>query len=766
MRYLNKLVLFTAPLVLVFIFIGFAVPRARAADSAPIEKAKAMAVDDTRSTIFVLNNDKTISAYDLAKKEFVISRLLLPGLALQNPSLILVSPGGAFLAIISTSNRYRQILVFRVTDIIEHQPLNPTAVYTFPHKVSGTQVAAFSPDGQTLFLAYGNTLSFLSTEKSKKVELTIGGGDLTRIAPIGLKQVAVVNKNKDAVLVVNVARQNVTYTIPVGLVPQEILYNEFTKKLYISHTGSDDVYVIDPQSGKVVATVSVEADPTSLAYRKENGDVFVANNGPGTISIIGADNKTKTIDLKSPAYFNGSPLLLSFLNKDNKLLIVNVSAGDFFLFDAARSVILKSGETLMFTSDLLASETLGKFFLYPINADSFFEIDAAGTVTRIPEHSFAEEPYFSVPQTIYMISDLDKIFVMNIGNNIMTVIDASTLKPIAKIPVNRSPQGAVFMGATKKLYVSSPSDSTIAVVDTTKPDYPVRIITGVNQPLGINANQKTNRIYVATNGGPNVTVINGETDAVIGSIEFPKGSVPVVVNINEYLNKVYVVLYGKNTLAVIDGNTNTLETEIAVGQNPIWNRYIPSLQRIFVTTESDRTVVVIDPRTNRITQTFRFSGSPYRLFYDERTQYMYVTLRKENKVVIIRQKKDSADLEVFKEVDIAFWGQTDKRPYNYVAVDRERRLAYFTSGAANEVVVVKDDLDGEGIKKPVFYARILANGDVVLSPEAKEKLAPKGYLLSLPSGIYYYLIGAGFLIMTLILYRIARKKSAMPPVAQ
>src|SRR3989338_1989500 len=64
----------------------------------PIERAVAMAMDESRSQIFVLNRDHTISVYDFSSDKFVISRKSIPNLNQKNPIRLFISPDGSSIA--------------------------------------------------------------------------------------------------------------------------------------------------------------------------------------------------------------------------------------------------------------------------------------------------------------------------------------------------------------------------------------------------------------------------------------------------------------------------------------------------------------------------------------------------------------------------------------------------------------------------------------------------------------------------------------------
>jgi len=100
---------------------------------------------------------------------------------------------------------------------------------------------------------------------------------------------------------------NQTATVTVGLNPIALTVNPDTNKVYIvnNHTGSDSVTVIDGVTNST-DTVSVGPDPGAIAVNPATGKVYVVNlgagpcqtspNWDGTVTVIdGTDNSTTTV---------------------------------------------------------------------------------------------------------------------------------------------------------------------------------------------------------------------------------------------------------------------------------------------------------------------------------------------------------------------------------------------------------------------------------------------------------------------------------------
>jgi YVTN family beta-propeller protein len=76
-----------------------------------------------------------------------------------------------------------------------------------------------------------------------------------------------------------------------------------------------------------------------------------------------------------------------------------------------------------------------------------------------------------------------------------------------------------------------------------------------NMPRGVAVNERTGKVYVANSGDDTVAVIQGEAQRVLATV--PVGFFPFTIAVNVDTNRVYVVSMD-SSVSVIDGVTNTV----------------------------------------------------------------------------------------------------------------------------------------------------------------------------------------------------------------
>jgi YVTN family beta-propeller protein/autotransporter-associated beta strand protein len=104
--------------------------------------------------------------------------------------------------------------------------------------------------------------------------------------------------------------------------------------------------------------------------------------------------------------------------------------------------------------------------------------------------------------------------------------------------------------------------------------------------------------YISNNGSNTVSVINTETQAIVGSI--PVGTEPFGSAATPDGRFVYVANVVSNTVSVISADTNLVSTTIPVGTRPFGIAASSDAQFAYVSNSSDNTVSVIDTATNAV----------------------------------------------------------------------------------------------------------------------------------------------------------------------
>ena len=101
----------------------------------------------------------------------------------------------------------------------------------------------------------------------------------------------------------------------------------------------------------------------------------------------------------------------------------------------------------------------------------------------------------------------NKIYFVGYEDDFLTIVDGATNQPTRlKVPGVHQWESA-FSERTGMLYVPSPNDNDITVIDTAR-DTVSTIGTG-EVPMAVAVNEATNRVYVVNYGSSDVTVIDG-----------------------------------------------------------------------------------------------------------------------------------------------------------------------------------------------------------------------------------------------------------------
>ena len=112
-------------------------------------------------------------------------------------------------------------------------------------------------------------------------------------------------------------------------------------------------------------------------------------------------------------------------------------------------------------------------------------------------------------------------------------------------------------------------------------------------PVLIAFNPDNGDMYVANHDSDTVSVIDGQTNTVIGS-PIPVGDDPFEIAFNPDNGDMYVTNHNSDTVSVIDGQTNTvIGSPIPVGDGPGGIAFNPDNGDMYVTNDLDDTVSVI-----------------------------------------------------------------------------------------------------------------------------------------------------------------------------
>jgi YVTN family beta-propeller protein len=260
--------------------------------------------------------------------------------------------------------------------------------------------------------------------------------------------------------------------------------------------------------------------------------------------------------------------------------------------------------------------------------------------------------------TIYVADDLNT----NTGDGVVTVIDGTTGTITATIPVDINPTGVAVDPTTHTVYVTNLGgdntqviDGTVSVIDGTTNTVTADVHVGAGQPFGIAVDPTTHTVYVANFTDSTVVVINGTTNTVADTINLP-GSTPIGVAVDPSTHTVYVAAQSALQIAVIDEATNTVTAHIPDGSAPFMVAVDPSTHAVYVTNGTGDFIgpaglMVIDGTTNTVATFIDDPNGSAEMGVDPATHTVYMSEEHTNTVSVITPVVDN-DLAIAQPANV------------------------------------------------------------------------------------------------------------------
>lgn len=234
---------------------------------------------------------------------------------------------------------------------------------------------------------------------------------------------------------------------------------------------------------------------------------------------------------------------------------------------------------------------------------------------------------FPILNVIYANPINNKIYIANLKDGTVSVIDGLTNEITTTIPVEDEPVCLSCNSYNAKIYVVNygyPGISSVSIIDSNADT----LITTIN----LTQLQRSalwvpnfNKVYIA-GGGPagKVTVLDGNTNMILKVID-GIGFSPVGIAYNSVNQKIYVTNYQSNTVSVIDVTLDSLITKINVGNSPVHITYNPFNNKIYTANFDGNSVTVISGENDSVETSVPVGIRPYGLLYEPYANFIYVT---------------------------------------------------------------------------------------------------------------------------------------------
>ena len=452
-------------------------------------------------------------------------------------------------------------------------------------------------------------------------------------------------------------------------------------------------HVWDLNTLQLLTTVTVGANPVSVAIDPASNTAVVANQGGNSISLIslGPINPLQVIEA-SPNIAFASSLPLTLTITGNGF----TTASTVRLDQGQGQIPVTSITTAVVPSSCVPNPPVPASICrqlaasIPANTLSFahrFVVDvqngAGGPVTNVAELAVIQPiSVGSTPQAVAIDPTRELAIVTNQGDcttfGSASVVNLTNGTAGAPITVGTCPFGAVTDPQSGHAIVTNQGDNTVSVIDMVNN---TGISTGSScstclQPEGIALDSDTEEAVIANFGSNNVSTLPPATPSGTVSATVDQG--PVAVAVDPILDYAAVATASQtSTVDLLNLSTSTMIGRISNFQLPTGAVFDPIENQFLVADSESNTVSIIDPLTLNVTN-FRAGINPTSLDYNFQTSTMVTANSTSNTLSVI-------DFLGQQVVDVLGIGTS---PQFGVAIDPSTNVAVVVDQANNRVLLV------------------------------------------------------------------------------
>ena len=267
--------------------------------------------------------------------------------------------------------------------------------------------------------------TFFNTAQAHTATISVG------IFPFGIaynpsnNNIYVANAASSTVSVISGSTNSVIATILVGRVPYFLVYVPSNNQIYVTNAESNDVYVINAATDVVVSTIplgnssgagddSITPDstsPTFLAYDNDNGGLYVSK-GPFAVSIINAVTNAAVYEIT----VDRDPTGIAYNPINHNIYVTKQSSNQVSVINTITNSVV---------ADIPVGDTPVDIVYNPVNHNMYVTNLGSNTVSVINSATnsvIGTIPVGSQPFGIAHDSTNRHIYVTNPDSNTVTMI--------------------------------------------------------------------------------------------------------------------------------------------------------------------------------------------------------------------------------------------------------------------------------------------------------------------------------------------------------
>jgi DNA-binding beta-propeller fold protein YncE len=213
-----------------------------------------------------------------------------------------------------------------------------------------------------------------------------------------------------------------------------------------------------------------------------------------------------------------------------------------------------------------------------------------------------------------------RLFVAELGNNTIGVVDLDGKKVVHRIVGLSEPQGIAYVPPTDGVFVANAGDGSVRVFRGSDYVQVARIELGGDAD-NVRFDAKTGKVLVGFGTG-GIAIIDPVKNEVTGKLKLPVH--PESFRIEPFSGRVFVNLPDASTIGTVAGDFNTQQSWKVAYSGNFAMTLDPDRHRVIVAFRRPTRLVAYDDQTGRPVAEVETCGDVDDLFYDSKRRRVYV----------------------------------------------------------------------------------------------------------------------------------------------
>ncbi len=254
----------------------------------------------------------------------------------------------------------------------------------------------------------------------------------------------VISVGSNGVTIIETATNKVRGTIYVGRSPHEGFFTPDGTQLWVTIRGEDYVSVIDPAKMQEIRRIKVANGPGMVVFRPDGKVAFVDSSRTAELDVI--DTATYEIIARVPVVSPFSPNLVATPDGEEVWLthkdVGKVTAVDAHTFQV--KAVLDTGKVTNHVNAV--STTAGDFIYVTIGGTNEVKVVRRGAQPEIVQTIKVG----ATPHGIWPSADNTRVYVALEDGDAVEVIDTTSNRVVAHIPIGQQPQALVYVAGASR----------------------------------------------------------------------------------------------------------------------------------------------------------------------------------------------------------------------------------------------------------------------------------------------------------------------------